>query len=69
MKKVPYYVWVDLRLDDASRCVLASQCFYLGKSVEETRRILDGALPDERTEVKFYAPLAGYKPEDHQLCL
>lgn len=69
MRKKPLYLWLDLQLDTDSRREVASMCFYLGKSIEETRRIVDGFVPFEHREVQIMAPLAGYSPEEHQLCL
>lgn len=69
MKRVPRYIWVDLRLGEGTRCEDASMCFFLGKGVEETRRLLDGFRPSEMNEVRELAPLCGYNPAVHRLAL
>lgn len=69
MVKIPKYVWIGLGLDDPRRLALASMCFYLGKRIEETRNIINGALPWEAIEVREIAPLSGYTKEIHELCL
>lgn len=69
MRKIPKYIWVDLDLDDPERCRTASMCFYLGKGVEETRRVLNGFMNDEKREIIEIAKLSGYTPEEHELCL
>lgn len=69
MRTIPRYVWIDLNLEDPTRRRDTSMCFYLGKGIEETRRILDGYSPFELSEVREIAPLSGYNPELHEVCL
>lgn len=69
MRKIPKYIWVDLDLDDVERRSVASVCFYLGKGVEETRRVLNGFMNDEKREIIEIAKLSGYTPGEHELCL
>lgn len=60
-------LWEALGLDDPSRHDLASRCFFLGRGVEETRRILNGFDPHEARDVVEISTLSGYDVIKHGL--
>lgn len=60
-------LWDALGLDDPARHDLASRCFFLGRGVEETRRILSGFDPDEAGDVLEISTLSGYDVIKHGL--
>lgn len=62
---IPDYVWNDLRLDEGTRAQDAAMCFFVGKGVEETRRLLDGHNETELRGVRLLAPLSGFTAGKH----
>lgn len=60
-------LWDALGLDDPAKHDLASRCFFLGRGVEETRRILQGYDPKEADDVIEISSLSGYDVIKHGL--
>lgn len=58
-------LWGALGLDDPAKLDLASRCFFLGRGVEETRRILQGYDPKEADDVIEISSLSGYDVIKH----